>query len=113
MTVSGVANSLMGRADVSLPTLTETTIMARFMVETTGLLLICDASDGYGCGNAIHTVREFEAAGALAVQVEGRVSPKRCGSIAGKDVPQQRPCSAGSRPLSTRATQNRAKIGCC
>jgi methylisocitrate lyase len=87
MTGSGVANSLTGKPDVGLLTLTETAMMARFMIEATGLPVICDADDGYGNAiNVIRTVREFEAVGASAVQIEDQVSPKRCGSIAGKDV---------------------------
>ena len=84
MTGSGVANSLTGKPDVGLLTLTETAMMARFLVEATGLPVICDADDGYGNAiNVIRTVREFDAAGASAMQIEDQVSPKRCGSIAG------------------------------
>lgn len=87
MTGSGVANSLTGKPDVGLLTLTETAMMARFIVQATGIPVICDADDGYGNAiNVIRTVQEFEAAGASAIQIEDQVSPKRCGSIAGKDV---------------------------
>ena len=87
MTGSGVANSLTGKPDVGLLTLTETVMMARFIVQATDLPVICDADDGYGNAiNLIRTVQEFEAAGASAIQIEDQVSPKRCGSIAGKDV---------------------------
>lgn len=87
MTGSGVANSLTGKPDVGLLTLTETAMMARFIVQATGIPLICDADDGYGNAiNVIRMVHEFEAAGASAVQIEDQVSPKRCGSIAGKEV---------------------------
>ena len=87
MTGSGVANSLTGKPDVGLLTLTEPAMMARFLVEATGLPVIFDADDGYGNAiNVIRTVREFDAAGASAMQIEDQVSPKRCGSIAGKEV---------------------------
>lgn len=87
MTGSGVANSLTGKPDVGLLTLTETAMMARFIVQATGVPVICDADDGYGNAiNLIRTVQEFEAAGASAIQIEDQVSPKRCGSIAGKEV---------------------------
>lgn len=87
MSGSGVANSLTGKPDVGLLTLTETVMMARFIIQATGIPVICDADDGYGNAiNVIRTVQEFEAAGASAVQIEDQVSPKRCGSIAGKEV---------------------------
>lgn len=87
MTGSGVANGLTGKPDVGLLTLTETAMMARFIVQATDVPVICDADDGYGNAiNLIRTVQEFEAAGVSAIQIEDQVSPKRCGSIAGKEV---------------------------
>ena len=44
MTGSGVANSLTGKPDVGLLTLTETAMMARFLVEATGLPVIAEAT---------------------------------------------------------------------
>jgi 2-methylisocitrate lyase-like PEP mutase family enzyme len=87
MTGSGVANSLTGKPDVGLLTLTETAMMARFVVQATDVPVICDADDGYGNAiNVIRTVQEFDAAGVSAIQIEDQLSPKRCGSIAGKEV---------------------------
>lgn len=87
MTGSGVANSLLGKADVGLLTLTEMAMMVRFLVRATRLPVIADADDGYGNAvNVIRTVEEYEAAGVTGLHLEDQVAPKRCGSIAGKEV---------------------------
>jgi 2,3-dimethylmalate lyase len=49
--------------------------------------VIADADTGYGdLANVARTVREFERAGAAAVQIEDQVFPKRCGHLEGKQV---------------------------
>jgi 2-methylisocitrate lyase-like PEP mutase family enzyme len=53
----------------------------------TSLPIIVDADTGYGNEGGVYlTVRELEAAGASAVQIEDQVSPKRCGHMEGKQV---------------------------
>ncbi len=87
MSGSGVANTLTGRADVGLLTMNEMTMMARFIVEAADVPVISDADTGYGNAiNVIRAVREFEAAGVSAIHLEDQVAPKRCGSMAGKEV---------------------------
>jgi 2-methylisocitrate lyase-like PEP mutase family enzyme len=57
------------------------------MRAATDLPIIVDADTGYGSeAGAWLTVRDLEAAGANAVQIEDQVSPKRCGHMEGKDV---------------------------
>ena len=47
--------------------------------------LIVDADTGYGNAlNVVRTVREFERAGATAIQLEDQDFPKRCGHLDGK-----------------------------
>ena len=49
--------------------------------------VIADADTGYGeLVNVARTVREFERAGAAAVQIEDQTFPKRCGHMEGKQV---------------------------
>src|SRR4051794_10603303 len=49
--------------------------------------IVVDADTGYGSeAGTWLTVRELEAAGANAVQIEDQVSPKRCGHMEGKEV---------------------------
>jgi 2-methylisocitrate lyase-like PEP mutase family enzyme len=52
--------------------------------------LIVDADTGYGgLLNVQHTVREYEAAGASAIQIEDQEMPKKCGHTQGKRVVSQ------------------------
>jgi 2-methylisocitrate lyase-like PEP mutase family enzyme len=49
--------------------------------------LIADADTGYGnVVNVNRMVREFERAGAAAIQLEDQILPKKCGSMKGKGV---------------------------
>jgi 2-methylisocitrate lyase-like PEP mutase family enzyme len=49
--------------------------------------LVADADTGYGSPiNVVRTVREYEAAGVAAIQLEDQTFPKRCGHLAGKEV---------------------------
>jgi 2-methylisocitrate lyase-like PEP mutase family enzyme len=51
------------------------------------LPLIVDMDTGFGNAlNVQRTVRDFERAGASALQLEDQVAPKRCGHMAGKAV---------------------------
>ena len=87
MSGSGVANTLTGGPDVGLLTMTEMVGMARFLSQAVDVPVISDADTGYGNAvNVMRTVREFEAAGVAAIHIEDQVSPKRCGSVVGKEV---------------------------
>src|SRR5574339_675490 len=49
--------------------------------------VMSDADTGYG--NAVtvyHTVRYFEEAGVVGINIEDQVSPKRCGHMRGKEL---------------------------
>jgi 2-methylisocitrate lyase-like PEP mutase family enzyme len=108
MTGSGVANSLTGGADVGLLTLTEMTMMARFCAQAVDIPVISDADTGYGNAiNVIRTVREYELAGVGAIHIEDQVSPKRCGSIAGKEVvPVEEACGKIRAAVDARTDPN-------
>lgn len=85
---SGAAFSAsLGIPDIGLFTLAELTDAVRWMVRASGLPFIVDADTGFGeAVNVIRTVRELEAAGAAAIQIEDQVLPKRCGHLDGKTV---------------------------
>lgn len=73
--------------DIGLFTLAELTDAVRWMTRAANLPLIVDADTGFGEAiNVIRTVRELEAAGAAAIQIEDQVLPKRCGHLDGKAV---------------------------
>jgi 2,3-dimethylmalate lyase len=76
-----------GVPDIGLTGRAEAVESVRRMRAATSLPIIVDADTGYGNEAGVHlTVRELEAAGANAVQIEDQVSPKRCGHMEGKQV---------------------------
>ncbi|MCS7171967.1 MAG: methylisocitrate lyase [Armatimonadetes bacterium] len=85
---SGAAYSAsLALPDLGLVTLPEVTEAVRWVVRATRLPVIVDADVGFGEAlNVVRTVRELEAAGAAAVQIEDQVMPKRCGHLGGKEV---------------------------
>ncbi len=85
---SGAAFSAsLGIPDIGLFTLDELTQAVRWVTRATSLPLIVDADTGFGEAiNTYRTVKELEAAGAAAIQIEDQVMPKRCGHLEGKQV---------------------------
>ncbi|RMI28942.1 isocitrate lyase/PEP mutase family protein [Nocardia stercoris] len=88
MTGAGVAASGFGLPDIGLVTQTEMTERARVLTGVLGdLPLIADADTGYGAPlNVIRTVREYEAAGVAAIQLEDQAFPKKCGHLPDKEL---------------------------
>lgn len=86
-TGAGIANALLGLPDLGLATMTEILGQVRHMVAAVDIPVISDIDTGYGNPlNVFRTVREFERAGAAAIQIEDQVTPKRCGHFSGKEV---------------------------
>ena len=76
-----------GVPDVGLVGRAEVVESVRRMRGATDLPIIVDADTGYGSeAGTWLTVRELEAVGANAVQIEDQISPKRCGHMEGKAV---------------------------
>lgn len=76
-----------GLPDVGLVGRAEVVESVRRMRAATSLPILVDADTGYGNESGVYlTVRELEAVGASAVQIEDQVSPKRCGHMEGKQV---------------------------
>jgi 2-methylisocitrate lyase-like PEP mutase family enzyme len=76
-----------GLPDVGLVGRAEVVESVRRMRAATSLPIVVDADTGYGNEAGVWlTVRELEAAGASAVQIEDQVAPKRCGHMEGKEV---------------------------
>jgi 2-methylisocitrate lyase-like PEP mutase family enzyme len=87
LTGNGQAASMLGLPDVGLITLTEMADRVRCIRGVTSVPLIADADVGYGSLiNVRRAMREFEAAGASAVQFEDQVSPKKCGHEPGRKI---------------------------
>ncbi|MET9492132.1 isocitrate lyase/PEP mutase family protein [Nocardia sp. NPDC006630] len=88
LTGAGVAASGFGLPDIGLVTQTEMVERARVLVRVLGdIPLIADADTGYGAPlNVIRTVREYEAAGVAAIQLEDQAFPKKCGHLPDKEL---------------------------
>src|SRR5437879_2771091 len=87
MTGNGQSASALGLPDLGMMSLSEMAERVRRTVATVGLPVIVDGDDGYGNLLTLQrAVREFEASGAGAIQLEDQVSPKRCGHELGREV---------------------------
>ena len=76
-----------GRPDMGLVTAGEVADTVAILRDRIALPLIVDIDTGFGNAlNVQRTVRDFERAGASALQMEDQVAPKRCGHMAGKAV---------------------------
>ena len=84
---AAISNSRLGVADMGVMGLAENLDQCRNIVRAVSLPVTCDADTGYGNPvNVYHTVQAFEDAGAVGVNIEDQVSPKRCGHMPGKEV---------------------------
>jgi carboxyvinyl-carboxyphosphonate phosphorylmutase len=87
MTGFGATAARLGQPDIGLLTQTEMCTHARDMVRAVKVPVIADADTGYGgLLNVQHTVRGYEAAGAVAIQLEDQEFPKKCGHMLGRRV---------------------------
>lgn len=73
--------------DIGIMTGTEMADHVSRITRAVSLPVIADADTGFGeLTNVARTVREYERAGAAAVQIEDQTFPKRCGHMEGKRV---------------------------
>ena len=87
--VSGaaIAYTRLGRPDIGLVSVTEVADTLTLIRDRVEGHLIVDADTGYGNAlNVVRTVRNFERAGANAIQLEDQDFPKRCGHLDGKTL---------------------------
>lgn len=87
--VSGaaIAYTRLGRPDIGLVSMTEVVDTLALIRDRIDAHLVVDADTGYGNAlNVVRTVREFERAGATAIQLEDQDFPKRCGHLDGKSL---------------------------
>lgn len=83
----GQAASYLGKPDVGLLTMTEMATRVANIADAVGIPLIADGDTGFGNHvNVMRTVRQYEKAGAAAIQLEDQVFPKRCGHMLGRQV---------------------------
>lgn len=87
MTGFGTSASQLGQPDVGLMTMPEMVSNAKRIVQAVDVPVIADGDTGYGNPiNVIRTIKEYEAAGVSAIQLEDQVAPKKCGHMEGKQV---------------------------
>ncbi|HEY7231344.1 MAG TPA: isocitrate lyase/phosphoenolpyruvate mutase family protein [Pseudolabrys sp.] len=85
--VSGaaIAYTRLGRPDIGLVAMSEVVDIIAVIRDRVKANLIVDADTGYGNAlNVGRTIRQFERAGANAIQLEDQAFPKRCGHLDNK-----------------------------
>jgi len=71
--------------DLGIITLSELAAATSYITRVVRIPIIVDADTGFGEAiNVMRTVRELEASGAAAIQIEDQVLPKKCGHLSGK-----------------------------
>ncbi len=84
---SAIAMSQFAYPDIGLPTMSEVIEQARRVTAAVDVPVVVDIDTGYGNAvNVLRTIREAEAAGIAAVQIEDQLFPKKCGHFEGKEI---------------------------
>jgi 2,3-dimethylmalate lyase len=87
MTGYGTVASYLGLPDAGIATYTDMVSRVGMLAQGTKTPLIADGDTGYGgLLNVQYTVRGYEAAGAVAIQLEDQEFPKKCGHMLGRRV---------------------------
>ena len=87
MTGYGTVASHLGLPDAGIATFTDMVGRVGVIAQGTRTPLIADGDTGYGGPlNVQYTVRGYEAAGAVAIQLEDQEFPKKCGHMLGRRV---------------------------
>jgi len=77
----------LGLPDLGVFTLDELVKFTKYITDAVDIPVIVDTDTGFGeTLNVVRTVREFEAIGASAIQIEDQELPKKCGHLSGKHV---------------------------
>jgi phosphoenolpyruvate phosphomutase len=85
--IGGYATSaaVLGEPDVNLLTMTEQLEVVRRIAGRVRVPVLADCDDGYGeAANVARAVRDFEAAGAAAIQLEDQALPQRTSASRGR-----------------------------
>ncbi len=82
---ASIAYTRFGRSDVGLVSVSEVHDALAAVTDRIKIPVIVDADTGFGNAlNVQRTIRNFERAGAAAIQIEDQSFPKRCGHLDGK-----------------------------
>ena len=84
---ASIAYTRFGRSDVGLVSASEVHDTLAAVTDRIQIPVIVDADTGFGNAlNVQRTIRNFERAGAAAIQIEDQSFPKRCGHLDGKNL---------------------------
>jgi 2-methylisocitrate lyase-like PEP mutase family enzyme len=84
---AAIAYTKFGRPDIGLVDMTEVASTLANIADRVDVPVIVDGDTGFGNAlNVQRTVRQFERAGAGAIQLEDQTMPKRCGHLKGKTL---------------------------
>jgi 2-methylisocitrate lyase-like PEP mutase family enzyme len=87
---ASIAYTRFGRSDVGLVSVSEVHDTLASVTDRIKIPVIVDADTGFGNAlNVQRTIRNFERAGAAAIQIEDQSFPKRCGHLDGKILIKQ------------------------
>ena len=87
VTGSGISMSALGAPDVGLMSYSEVMDRVKRIADVIEIPVIADIDTGYGGPlNVIRCVREMEAGGVSAVQIEDQAWPKKCGHEPGRKL---------------------------
>src|SRR4029077_14955466 len=103
-----IAYTRLGRPDIGLVSMTEVTETLALIRDRVTAPLLLDGDTGYGSAlNVVRTIREFERAGANAIQLEDQDFPKRCGHLDGKAlIPADEMCGKIRAAVDTRHSRD-------
>jgi 2-methylisocitrate lyase-like PEP mutase family enzyme len=112
VTGAGIANTMLGRPDIGLTTMTEMANQAALIADRVGIPVLADADTGFGgVANVQRTVRAYERAGVAGIHLEDQVFPKRCGHFDGKSVVPAEEIRTSSSSLVPTPVPWRASTG--
>jgi len=84
---AAVAYTRLGRPDIGLTSVTEMADTMALIADRVDVPVIIDADTGFGNAlNAQRTMRQYERAGASALQLEDQQHPKKCGHLSDKHL---------------------------
>lgn len=104
----GALSASLGLPDLGVMTSEELLLFAHSIVRASALPLIVDADTGYGEAlNVMRLVRDLEAAGVAAVQLEDQILPKKCGHLSDKRLAEPEAMAARISAARTARTDLR------
>lgn len=105
---AAVSYTRLGQPDIGLTSVSEMTDTMALIADRVNLPVIIDADTGFGNAlNAQRTMRQYERAGASALQVEDQTHPKRCGHLAEKSlISTKEMCGKIAAMADARASDN-------